>query len=99
MVQHQDTIADAHYQLHLVLDQDDRPFARELHDQIHHDAGFLRAHAGGRLVKQQQSRPARERHRDFERTLLAMRQRLAVRPRASDSPTRASSSSACSINS
>src|SRR6202030_4546968 len=56
VVQHQDTIADPQHQLHLVLDQDDRPFAGELHDQIHHDAGFLRTHAGSRLVKQQQPR-------------------------------------------
>jgi hypothetical protein len=32
-------------------------------------------HPGGRLVEQQHARPARERHRDFQEPLLAVRQR------------------------
>src|SRR5258708_32593294 len=43
MVQHQDAVADPEYQFHLVLDQNDGPFAGEFHDEIHHDAGFFRA--------------------------------------------------------
>src|ERR1700733_14929275 len=43
VMQHQDTIADAEHQLHLVFDQDDRPLGGELDDQIHHGAGFFRA--------------------------------------------------------
>ena len=61
---------------------------REPHDQIHHDPGLFRAHAGGRLVKQQQPRLARQRHADFERALLAMGERLARSlARDSDNPT------------
>src|ERR1700722_5885674 len=43
MMQHQDAVADAQHQFHLVFDQNDGAFARELHDQVHHDAGFFRA--------------------------------------------------------
>src|SRR4029078_9195321 len=76
MVQHQDTIADSKHQFHFVLDQNDRSFAGELHDQVHHGPGFLRTHSCGRLVQQEQTRSARQRHPDFERALLAMRKRL-----------------------
>src|SRR5216684_1119122 len=76
MVQHEDAVADPEHQLHLVLDQNNCAFARQLHDEIHHDAGFFRAHPGGRLIKQQQPRPARQRHSNFERALLTVRECL-----------------------
>src|ERR1700687_1859324 len=61
MVQYQDTIADAQYHFHLVLDQNDRPFGGQLHNKVHHGPGFFRTHSRGRLVEQQQARPARTR--------------------------------------
>src|SRR6266851_3654226 len=57
VVQHRDAVADPEHQLHLVLDQNDCALARQLHDEVHHDAGFFRAKPGRRLVKQHQPGP------------------------------------------
>src|SRR5258708_33342623 len=72
VMQHQDAVTDAHDQFHLVLDQNDGALTGEFHDQVHHPPGFFRAHSGGRLVKQQQPRPAGERPPGCKRALLAM---------------------------
>ena len=73
-MEHQDAIADAHHELHLVFDQDDGALRGEPRDQLHHHARLFRAHAGRRLVEQQQLRPARQRHGDLKRPLLPVRQ-------------------------
>src|SRR5258707_15049057 len=51
VMQHQDTVADAQHQFHLVFDQNDGAFGGELDDQIHHHSSLFRTHAGGRLVE------------------------------------------------
>ena len=41
-------------------------------EEADHALRLVRAHAGHRLVEQQQARPRRERHRDLELALLAV---------------------------
>ena len=43
-------------------------------DQVDHVLGLGVAHAGGRLVEQQQARLEAERHRDFDDALVAVRE-------------------------
>src|SRR5882724_2661693 len=64
MMQHQDAIADPEHELHLVFNQNNGPFAGKLDDEVHHGSGLFRAHSSRRLIQQQQTRPARERHSD-----------------------------------
>src|SRR3954469_21747206 len=76
VVQHQDAVRDAHDELHPVLDKDHRALLVEPEDQVHHGAGLLRAHAGGRLVEEEKPRVAGEGHRDLEAALVAVGQVL-----------------------
>ena len=61
---------------HVVLDQDDRviPFLVQAAYQGGDLIRFLVAHAGRRLIEQQQPRELRERHRDFGGPLIAVRE-------------------------
>ena len=65
---------DVEHHVHVVLDQQDREFRIELHQELGHLGGFARRQAGGRLVKQQDLRIAGEAEHDFELALLAVRQ-------------------------
>ena len=101
--QHADAVREREHRVHVVLDQEDRQVALELAQQRDHAHGFLRAHAGHRLVEQQHARPGRERHRDLELAVLAMAHArhddvLAARParRAPASRARARASAASS---
>src|SRR5437588_4760282 len=51
-----DVGCDPEHDLHVVLDDDDVDGRGELSDLRHHPLGFRRAHAAGRLVKQQELR-------------------------------------------
>ena len=66
---------------HVVLDQHDgvAAVAMQAPDQLRDLVGLLVAHAGGRLVEQQQMRLQRQRHRDLGGALVAMRE-LADQP-------------------
>ncbi len=44
-------------------------------EQLAGDTALLEAHTGGRLVEQEQRRLGRERHRDLQPLLLAVRER------------------------
>ena len=49
-------LRDTHHDLHVVLDQQDRkrPVPAKLGDEVDERRGFLRVHAGRRLVEQEQ---------------------------------------------
>ena len=66
---------------HVVLDQHDRQLLLLVQpaDQLGDVVGFLVAHAGGRLVEQQQARLQGQRHHDLGRALIAVGQ-LAHQP-------------------
>ncbi len=72
IVEHDDAVGEIEHDVHVVLDDDDGERARQLLDQRVHARGFLRAHAGGRLVEQQHARLAGERERDLELALAAI---------------------------
>jgi hypothetical protein len=58
-----------------VLDKDDgRGIGRHGMDDAVHGEFFLRRNAGGRLVQQQQFRPAHQRHGDVDQLAHAARQ-------------------------
>jgi len=61
---------------HVVLDQNNCQFlvAMQFTDQLGNVVSFLIAHAGSRLVEQQQARLERQRHHDLGGALVAMRQ-------------------------
>ena len=64
------------YDAHIVFDQHDGVVAVAVQptDELGDLVGFLVAHAGGRLVEQQQMRLQGQRHRDLGGALIAMRQ-------------------------
>ena len=59
-----------------MLDEDDRDLLAlpEFPDLVDHPPAFFGAHAGGRLVEQQQLRIEHQRQCDIEQLLIAMRQ-------------------------
>ena len=70
-------VAHPHHDLHVVLDQEDCPsLVAQLADEVRHLGRLARIHAGHRLVEQQEPGARRERTRDLEPTLLAVRQVL-----------------------
>ena len=77
-IEHRDPFADAHDNLHVVLDQQDRQVqvATQPGDELGHLAGLAGIHASGRLVQQQQLRVRRQRSRPLEPALIAIRQVL-----------------------
>ena len=74
LVQHADAVGEMKHHAHVVLDQDDGVVAVAVQpaDQLRDLVGLLVAHAGGRLVEQQQMRLQRQRHRDLGGALVAM---------------------------
>ena len=72
---HGHPVGDGEHEIHVVLDQQHRMLARQALEQGGHALRFLRAHAGQRLVEQQDLGVAGERHGDLELALLAVRQR------------------------
>jgi hypothetical protein len=69
-----DPLGDAHHDLHVVLDQEDRQaeVVAELAHEVGELVGLLRVHAGGRLVEQQQRRVRRQRAGDLDAALVAV---------------------------
>ena len=76
VVEHDHAIGDVHHHAHVVLDQHDRRAV--LLVDVEHEAAhvllFLDVHAGHGLVEQQQRRLGRERAREFDALLQAVRQ-------------------------
>ena len=54
------------------LDEHDRDVTFERAEEAHHALRLVEAHAGDRLVEQEQAWLRRERHRDLELPLLAV---------------------------
>ena len=79
VVEHRDALGDAHDDLHVVLDQQDRhrPLLAEPGEEVGERGRLLRVHAGGRLVEQEQLRLRRERARELEPALVAVGEVLA----------------------
>ena len=74
VVEHGDLLGDAHDDLHVVLDEQDREvlLVAQLAHEVGQLRGLLRVHAGGRLVEQQQLRVGRQRARDLDAALVAV---------------------------
>ena len=74
VVEHGDALGDAHDDLHVVLDQQDRQLAlvAQLPHELRELRRLLRVHAGGRLVEQQQLGLGRQRPRDLHPALVAV---------------------------
>src|SRR6185437_16428375 len=67
LVEHRDAVGEMEDDAHVMLDQDDGEIAVAVKapHQLRHLVGLLVAHAGGRLVEQQQPRRQRQRHGDL----------------------------------
>ena len=73
-MKHGNRCAELAHERHVVLDDDNRDaFLMDGVDKRAGGPGFLRPHAGGGLVEQQEDRPHRERHADREPLPLAVR--------------------------
>src|SRR3954470_2313529 len=70
--QHRDAIREAEHRVHVVLDEEHRHALADLLDQGDHRLRFLRAHAGHRLIEQDELRVGGEGEPDLERALLAV---------------------------
>ena len=70
-----DPVGQAEHDVHIVLDQQNRPPALERLEQAEHARLSLRSHARHRLVEQQDARAGRQRQTELEQPALAMRQR------------------------
>src|SRR6266702_4007209 len=68
--------------VHIVLDQDEGLASLEGGEESDHALRLLCAHAGDRLIEQHQPRARRERYRDLERSLLAVREAPRRQPGA-----------------
>ncbi len=86
LVQHDDPGREPENDLHVVLDQQDRHLRGQLADLRQHAIALARAHAGGRLVEQQQARPGGERERDLEEPPVAVREHSGLVPCAFGEP-------------
>ncbi len=74
-VEHGDRVADAHDDVHVVLDQDQRDaMVADLADDRHQLLDVGRGEAGGRLVEQQELRIESQSAADLEQALLAVGQ-------------------------
>src|SRR5437762_3167442 len=75
VVEDHDSLADPHDHLHVVFDEEYRHTRLEdLADEAHEFDLFLWGEAGGGLVEQEQPRLCRERPRDLEPSLPAVRE-------------------------
>ena len=79
VVEHGNALADAHDDLHVVLDEQngEAEFLLREPDQLHQLAFLRRVHAGGGFVEQEQLRPRRQGADDFEAALVAVGQGTA----------------------
>ena len=79
LAHHDDRVAPAHHDIHVVLDQEDRraAFAKPL-DVVHERMSERAIHAGERLVEQQQSRFEHERPGQLEQLPLPAGKRPCV---------------------
>src|SRR5262249_20321278 len=74
-LQHDDAVADAHDQAHVVLDEQDRDArVADAPDEFEQPVLLRGVEAGRWLVEAQQRRVRRERSRDLETSLLAVRE-------------------------
>src|SRR5215510_13043826 len=83
VIEHRNSLRDAHDHLHVVLDKEDGDaLVDDLADQLHKRDLLLRREAGGGLVQQQQPGLGRQRPRDLEPALLPVRKvpGVIVRP-------------------
>ena len=97
LVEHVDAVADLHDQRHVVVDQQHAGAVLVAHRADDRgELGHLRLReAGGRLVHQDEARLGRERARDAEPPLVAVRERRRrARPRTRRARARSSSSAA-----
>src|SRR5215468_1019907 len=76
---HNDAAREAEHYVHVVLDEEHRDVARETGDRDEERRALVARHTRCRLVEQQHFRPRRERERDLEQPLLAVRE-LPGRP-------------------
>src|SRR5437764_11676685 len=72
--QHRDAVGEGEHGVHVVLDENERLAALEEGEQRDHALSLLHPHSRHRFVEQQEARARRERGRDLERALLAVRQ-------------------------
>ncbi|KAI1697406.1 hypothetical protein Ddc_19716 [Ditylenchus destructor] len=86
VIEHRHPVAQAHYQRHVVLDQQDGPaVVADAVDQLAQHDLLGRVHAGGRLVQRQQLGVGGQGAGDFQAALVAVGQRArgpAARGRA-----------------
>ena len=79
VVEHSNALADAHDDLHVVLNEKNgeaKFFLRES-DKLHELDFFRRIHSGGGFIEQKKLWPGGERAHDLETSLVAVRQRAA----------------------
>jgi hypothetical protein len=75
-VKHRDPVADAHHELHVVVDQQDgQPVLVEAFDQLANTLLLGRVHARRRLVEDEKPGLERECAGDLQPALVAVRQR------------------------
>ena len=74
VIEHGNLVGDAHHDLHVVLDQQDRQIEILAHpvDEPGHLRRLVRVHAGRRFIQQQQLRLAGQRPRDLQAPLIAI---------------------------
>ena len=70
--QHRDAVCQPEHRVHVVLDQQDRLLPLQFVQERDHAGGFVRSHAGHRLIEQEHPRRCGQRHRDLELPVLAM---------------------------
>ena len=73
-VQHCDDAREPAHEVHVVLDHDDRAVPADRLQQVAGLVALLVAHAGDRLVEQQQPRVLHQQHADLQPLLLAVRE-------------------------
>jgi hypothetical protein len=72
--QHRNAFGKRKYEIHVVLDQQNRHFLRQRRDGGKKLVPFGFRHAGSRFVEEKNARAAGKRQRDFEQPLLAIGQ-------------------------
>ena len=73
-VKHRDDAGEVAEEVHVVLDDHDRAVLRDLLEQLAGSAALALAHAGDRLVEQQQLVILHQQHADLEPLPLTVRQ-------------------------
>ena len=75
VVHHRHPLGDAKRDVHVVLDQDQRDLAVEREQQVRQQRSLASREAGRGLVEHQDLRVGRERHRERDLAVLAVRER------------------------